>query len=65
MGLVLLVSAGSSVLGFCVLELAPMPLFSAYGHFTALMIALTLVTSVTLLPALLILPDRLRAHRAS
>ena len=42
-----------------------MPLLSAYGRFTAFMIALTLVTSVTLLPARLILPDRLRAHRVS
>jgi len=59
-GLALLVSAGSSVLGFCVLGMAPMPLFAAYGRFTALMITLALVSSITLLPALLLLPDRLR-----
>jgi predicted RND superfamily exporter protein len=59
-GLALLISAGSSILGFAVLACAPMPLFAAYGTFTALMISLALLSSVTLLPALLMLPERLR-----
>ena len=64
-GLALLVSAASSILGFMVLGFAPMPLFAAYGQFTALMIGLSFVSSVTLLPALLCLPDRLSEYRSA
>ena len=56
-GRALLIAAGSSVLGFSALGLAPMPLFAAYGRFTALMIICSLVASIILLPALLYLPE--------
>ncbi len=58
-GLALCVSALSSVCGFAALTLAPMPLFSSYGLFTAVMVSLALLASLTLLPALLVLPSRL------
>lgn len=58
-GRALFVSAGSSIIGFLALALSPMPLFSAYGFFTALMIGLSCFASVTLLPTLLLLAKHL------
>lgn len=54
-GAALLASAASSVVGFAILGLAPMPMFSSYGLLTALMIFLALLASLAVLPALLLL----------
>ena len=54
-GTVLLASAGSSIIGFAIMGLAPMPLFSSYGTLTAIMIFLALAASLVVLPSLLVL----------
>lgn len=54
-GVALAASAASSIGGFAVMGFAPMPLFSTYGILTAIMIALALIASVLVLPALLVL----------
>ena len=54
-GVALVASAASSVAGFAVLALAPMPLFASYGFLTAVMIAMALAASLLVLPALLML----------
>ena len=57
-GVALVASAGSSIGGFAVMGFAPMPLFSSYGILTATMIALALIASILVLPALLTLVTR-------
>lgn len=52
-GVALVASAGSSVIGFAVLSFAPMPLFASYGLLTAIMVAMALVATLLVLPALL------------
>ena len=54
-GAALLASAASSIVGFAIMGLAPMPLFASYGVLTAVMIFLALVASLLVLPSLLIL----------
>lgn len=54
-GLALVASTLTSVVGFGILALAPMPLFAAYGLLTAVMVALALVASLVVLPTLLVL----------
>lgn len=54
-GLALVASTVTSVVGFGVLALAPMPLFATYGLLTAVMVALALVASLVVLPSLLVL----------
>jgi predicted RND superfamily exporter protein len=54
-GVALAASAASSIVGFLILGLAPMPLFSSYGFLTAIMIALALAASLIVLPSLLML----------
>jgi predicted RND superfamily exporter protein len=54
-GVALLASAASSIVGFAIMGLAPMPLFSTYGVLTALMILLALSASIVVLPSLLLL----------
>lgn len=49
----LVLSATTSVLGFTVMALAPMPLFSTFGVLTAVMIALALAASLLVLPSVL------------
>ena len=58
-GMALIASAGSSIVGFLIMSMAPMPLFAAYGLLTVVMILLALMASVIVLPSLLILvtPD--------
>jgi predicted RND superfamily exporter protein len=58
-GVALLASAASSIVGFVIMGLAPMPMFSSYGILTALMIFLALSASIVVLPSLLLLvtPD--------
>ncbi|MEM8706946.1 MAG: efflux RND transporter permease subunit [Actinomycetota bacterium] len=53
-GLALVASAASSSVGFGILAIAPMPLFAAYGLLTALMIAMALVATLAVLPAILV-----------
>ncbi|HEY5638785.1 MAG TPA: MMPL family transporter [Dehalococcoidia bacterium] len=52
-GTALVLSGGTSIIGFLLLALAPMPIFAAYGLLTAVMIALSLLASLTVLPSLL------------
>jgi uncharacterized protein len=57
-GLALAASALSSVVGFGILALAPMPLFASYGLLTAVMIVMALAASLLVLPSLLALVTR-------
>ena len=52
-GTALILSAATSIGGFALLALAPMPVFAAYGLLTAVMIALSVLASLTVLPSLL------------
>ena len=54
-GAALLASAASSIVGFAIMGLAPMPLFASYGILTAVMIFLALAASLLVLPSLLVL----------
>ncbi len=54
-GVALLASAASSIVGFAIMGFAPMPMFSAYGILTALMIFLAMSASLVVLPSLLLL----------
>ena len=57
-GLALVGSALSSVVGFLILALAPMPLFASYGLLTAVMITLALTATLLVLPSLLVAVTR-------
>jgi predicted RND superfamily exporter protein len=59
-GAALVASAASSIVGFSIMGLAPMPMFASFGILTALMIFLALAASLVVLPSLLLLvtPDR-------
>jgi predicted RND superfamily exporter protein len=52
-GTALVLSAITSIIGFGVLALAPMPIFAAYGLLTAVMIGLSLAATLVVLPTLL------------
>ncbi len=52
-GTALILSASTSIVGFLLLALAPMPVFAAYGMLTAVMIAFSLIAALTVLPSLL------------
>ncbi|SVD60431.1 uncharacterized protein METZ01_LOCUS413285, partial [marine metagenome] len=54
-GMALISSAATSTLGFTIMAFAPMPMFSAYGILTAVMIFLALTASLLVLPSLLLL----------
>lgn len=54
-GTALLASAVSSAVGFGILAFAPMPLFAAYGLLTAVMIVMALVSTLGVLPSVLVL----------
>ena len=60
-GIALLASAGSSIIGFAIMGFAPMPMFSAYGVLTSLMIFLAMSASLVVLPSLLALVTREKA----
>ena len=65
-GMALFGSAASSVVGFAVLGLAPMPLFSTYGIISAVMVLMAGVASLLVLPSLLLLVARVsRTHTAA
>jgi predicted RND superfamily exporter protein len=57
-GTALVASALSSMVGFAILALAPMPLFASYGLLTAIMIAMALVASLAVLPSILAVAHR-------
>ncbi len=65
-GMALAVSAISSILGFAILGFAPMPMFSAFGILTAIMVFLALAASIVVLPSLLLLaaPDKAKVPAA-
>ncbi|MFQ6130328.1 MAG: efflux RND transporter permease subunit, partial [Candidatus Hadarchaeaceae archaeon] len=48
-------SAASTILGFLVIGLAPMPMFSSFGILTALMIFMAFVAALLVLPSMLML----------
>jgi predicted RND superfamily exporter protein len=50
----LAISALSSIIGFSVMALAPMPIFVTFGTLTAVMIAFSLLVSLLVLPSLLL-----------
>jgi len=54
-GMALFGTAISTALGFAVIIFAPMPMFSAFGLLTAVMIALSFLTALFALPSLLLL----------
>jgi predicted RND superfamily exporter protein len=54
-GTALVLSGLTSIVGFGVLALAPMPIFAAYGLLTAVMIAFSLGATLVVLPSLLYL----------
>ena len=54
-GAALILSGATSIVGFTLLALAPMPIFAAYGLLTAVMVGLSLLASLCVLPSLLYL----------
>ena len=52
-GTALMLSGGTSIVGFGLLALVPMPIFAAYGLLTAVMVGLSLLAALTVLPSLL------------
>lgn len=66
-GVALVASAASSIVGFGIMGLSPMPMFASYGILTALMIFLALVASLVVLPSLLLLvtPERAKVTVSS
>ncbi len=54
-GAALAASALSSVVGFSIMALAPMPMFADYGFLTAIMIVMALLATLAVLPGLLML----------
>lgn len=57
-GAALAASAVSSIIGFAIMALAPMPMFAVYGFLTAIMIGMALIATLTVLPGLLILSTK-------
>ena len=54
-GMALIASASSSVAGFTIMGFAPMPMFSAYGILTAVMVFMAAAAALLVLPSLLLL----------
>ena len=54
-GMALFGTAVSTAVGFTVISFAPMPMFSAFGLLTAVMIALSFLMALFVLPSLLLL----------
>ena len=59
-GMAVIASASSSVAGFAIMGFAPMPMFSAYGILTAVMVFMAAAAALLVLPSLLLLvtPER-------
>ena len=62
-GVALLGSAASSIVGFIIMGFAPMPIFSAYGILTAIMIFSAAAAALLVLPSLLMLVTPSRRDR--
>lgn len=60
-GMALIGSASSSVVGFTIMGFAPMPMFSAYGILTAVMVFMAAAAALLVLPSLLLLVTTQRA----
>ena len=60
-GMALIGSASSSVVGFTIMGFAPMPMFSAYGILTAVMVFMAAAAALLVLPSLLLLVTPRRA----
>ena len=58
-GLALVSSAASSIVGFVIMGMAPMPMFASFGQLTAIMIFLSLLASLVVLPSMLILVSKM------
>lgn len=56
----LAISALSSIIGFSVMALAPMPIFVTFGTLTAVMILFSLLVSLLVLPSVLLIVTRRR-----
>jgi predicted RND superfamily exporter protein len=54
-GVALAASASSSIVGFAIMGLAPMPLFSSYGFLTSIMVFLAVTAALIVLPSLLLI----------
>ncbi len=54
-GMALIASASSSIAGFAIMGFAPMPMFSAYGTLTAIMVFMAAAAALLVLPSLLLL----------
>ena len=63
-GLALVASAASSIVGFAIMGMAPMPMFSSYGQLTAIMIFLSLLASLVVLPSMLIFATKIGSARS-
>ena len=59
-GMALIASGSSSIVGFTIMGFAPMPMFSAYGILTAVMVFMAMSAALLALPSLLFLatPER-------
>ncbi len=57
-GIALLGSSISSIIGFGIMGFAPMPMFGSFGQITAIMIFLALISSVFVLPSLLVIVSK-------
>ncbi len=64
-GIALMASAATSIVGFTIMAFAPMPMFSAYGVLTAVMIFLAASASLLVLPSLLLLVAPARSEGIS
>jgi uncharacterized membrane protein YdfJ with MMPL/SSD domain len=56
----LAVSALSSIIGFSVMAMAPMPIFVTFGTLTAVMIFFSLLVALLVLPSVLLVVTRSR-----
>jgi predicted RND superfamily exporter protein len=56
-GVALVLSAGTTALGFLVLMLSPMPVVQQFGLVTALTVTFSLILSVAVLPVLIIMAE--------
>ncbi len=54
-GVALAGSSASSIVGFAIMGLAPMPLFASYGILTSIMVFLAVVAALVVLPSLLLI----------
>ncbi len=63
-GVALAGSSASSIVGFAIMGLAPMPLFASYGILTSIMVFLAVVAALVVLPSLLLIVTPEPARKA-